>query len=327
MMACSERSAGIGVFLQANNRTASERILITGGGGFIGRSVAESLRADGLNPLVTTFSQKHERSTLINVNLVDHEQANDLVQNYRPQIMLHLAGVTGNADPTGKIYDDVNFTGTVNVLKALEKYGVSRVILLGTARTPFREDMLASPVSDYGLSKVKANQFALDMHAKGGFPVTILRVFTAYGYRQPKKMFLSQLIRHGLLKQNFKMSDGLQQRDFVHIDDVLAAIRTSMNAENAIGRIINIAGGKGVRLRDVAEKVWELCGADRSLLEAGSIEKSGDDSFDTEADISLAREILDWAPGAGILSSDDGYSRLREMIRKINADIQFAAGR
>jgi len=324
--------------LQANNETVSDlsaaRILVTGGTGFVGRAVAHMLRAEGSDPLVTCFNQKPQGSAdFAKLDLVDAEQTNDLVLSCRPQIVFHLAGVTGNADPTGRIYDDVNFTGTVNLLTALEKVGVERVILLGSAaeygnqHTPFTEDAPTKPVSAYAISKARANQFALNMHATSEFPVTVLRVFTAYGYGQPHKMFLPQLLRYALLTQHFKMSDGRQRRDFVHIDDVTSAAKAAVTAENVSGRVLNVASGHAVALRDVAMKAWDLCGADKALLEIGALQKSGDDSFDTEGDVSFAREVLNWCPGPGILDEDDDFSRLKNMIRRMKSDIQISAGR
>jgi len=327
--------AGIKVSLQNNNEQMSDpantRILVTGGTGFIGRYVVDLLTADGHDPLVTTFNKTKlipPNIDLIELDLTNAEQVSDLIQNYRPQIVLHLAGVTGNVDPTGNIYDEVNFKGTVNLLRSLEKTSVERVILLGTAAEygnqpiPFREDMPVKPVSHYAVSKAKANQVALDMHAASGFPVTILRVFTSYGYGQPHKMFLSQLITHGLLNKHFNMSDGLQKRDFVFIEDVADAIRATMTAKNAFGRVINIAGGKGIALQAVARKVWDICGVDHELLDIGAREKSGDDPFDTEADISLAAELLNWRPGPDILSELDDFSRLKTTIEKMKSTLQ-----
>lgn len=307
---------------------ANTRILVTGGSGFIGRYVVDLLTADGHSPLVTTFDQKKPEGDIAYVDLTLSEQVTDLVQNYRPQVVIHLAGVTGKSDPTGNIYEEVNFRGTVNLLNALEKTGVERVILLGTASEygnqpiPFREDMPVKPLSHYAVSKANANQFGLDMHTANGFPVTILRVFTAYGHGQPAKMFLSQIITHGLLNKHFKMSDGLQKRDFVFIEDVVSAVRSAITAEKSLGRVVNIAGGKGIRLRDVARKVWEICGADDELLDIGSLPKAGDDIFDTEADISLAAEILNWLPGSGILNETDNFSRLTATINKMRATLR-----
>jgi len=308
---------------------AKTRILVTGGTGFIGRYVVDLLISDGFSPLITKFKEiapGNSNVDAVEVDLTDPTQTKDLIKSYKPQIVLHLAGVTpGHDDPTGSIYHNVNFTGTVNLLNALNNTGVSRLIMLGTAAEygnqpiPFREDMPASPVSQYALSKAKANKFALDMHAANGFPVTILRVFTAYGFGQPDKMFFSQLIKCALLNQHFKMSDGSQKRDFVHIEAVVAAIKASMSADDAVGRIINIAGGQGIALRDLAQHVWKICGADDDRLDIGSRDKTGDDSFDTEADISLAAAILNWHPGPAILSESGESRALTETISRMRA--------
>ncbi|MFN0277734.1 MAG: NAD-dependent epimerase/dehydratase family protein [Pyrinomonadaceae bacterium] len=312
---------------------AKTRILVTGGTGFIGRHVVSHLTSDQLRPLVTVFNKSvpdNPHVDFVNLDLTDRTEVNQLIAAYKPQVVLHLAGVTGNDDPSGKLYDDVNYNGTINLLSALEKTGVSRVVMLGSAAEygnqpiPFKEDVQAQPVSHYAVSKAKANEFALELHASNGLPVTILRVFTAYGFGQPDKMFLSQLVTHGLLNQHFSMSDGLQRRDFVYVEDVAAAIMSAMTAENVVGRIINVASGNGTVLRDLAQQVWKICGADSDRLDIGSRDKTGDDSFDTEADISLAQELLNWRPGPAILSDVGVSPALTDMINRMRASLAFA---
>ncbi len=314
---------------------AFERILVTGGTGFVGRYVLDFLTRDGVRPLVTTITGKSIGDTprgnldLVKLDLTDSAKTNELVENYRPKIVIHLAGATGHDDPTGAICHAVNFTATVNLLKALDRSGVSRVILLGSAAEyggqpiPFPEDMPARPVSHYGISKARASETALAMHLANGFPVTILRVFSAFGFGQPDKMFLSQLIKHALTNRHFKMSDGLQKRDYVHAGDVAAAIKASMTADTTIGRIINIASGRGTVLKDLARTVWDLCGADHRLLDIGSRAKTGDDGFDTEADISVAEKILGWRPENSILPADGKKFALPQLIDQMKSDVRL----
>ena len=162
--------------------------------------------------------------------------------------------------------------------------------------------------------------------------MTVLRVFTAYGYGQPRKMFLSQLIRHALLSQPFKMSDGRQKRDFVYVGDVVEAILGAMASKKAVGAVINIAGGRGIALKDLAAKVWTACDADGELLEIGSRDKTDDDAFETEADISLAAELLAWRPETPFIGDAEPGHPLYDMIGRMGEDVSrdlsvFASGR
>ena len=313
----------------------SDRILVTGGTGFLGRHTLERLVSQGYRPQATTFDEGNlvvradgmSGVDLIESDLTDRKQVKDLIDTCRPRIVIHLAGTTGHNDPTGERCHRINYEATVNLLDSLGASDVQGVILIGTAAeygnqpTPFCENMKTRPLSHYATSKVRANEYALTMFAKTGLPVTILRVFTAFGYGQPAKMFLSQLIKHALLNQTFKMSDGMQKRDFVYIEDVTTAILASLTAADAVGRTINIGSGIGIPLRRIADVVWKACGARSELLEIGALDKAGDAAFDTESDISLARDILGWTPTAAILNGSNPSSALLDTISSIKHDV------
>jgi nucleoside-diphosphate-sugar epimerase len=312
-----------------------DRILVTGGTGFLGRYILQRLVEQGHRPLSTTFKENETplepavagSVDLIETDLTDRDKTKELISSYHPQIVVHLAGTTGHNDPAGERCRRVNYDATVNLLDALAGSDVMRVVLIGTAAEygdqliPFNENMRPQALSHYGVSKVHANEHAIRLHAASGLPVTILRVFTAFGYGQPHKMFLSQLITHALLNKQFMMSDGLQKRDFVSIEDVTSAILAALTEEKAVGRVINIGSGRGVRLCDVAEAVWKACDADRELLQIGAVEKTGDAAFDTEADISLARELLDWSPSLQILEGAEPSDALLDTISRMKRDL------
>lgn len=311
----------------------TKRILVTGGTGFIGHYVVGRLRSQGLEPIVTTSSGDLPCAhpfDAISLDLTDEMAIERVISSVRPEIVLHLGGVTGAGTSPERCHS-VNYIGTVNLLKALGNSDLARVVLLGTAaeygdqKTPFREKMAVKPVSAYALSKARANEFALGLFQQHGFPVTILRVFTAYGPGQPRKMFLSQLISHALLNQCFKMSDGDQRRDLVYVGDVSKAITDAMRAPKALGRIINIAGGQAIRLRDLARRVWTACGGDLNLLQIGSLDKASDDAFDTEADISLAAELIGWRPETPFIGRAEPGHPLFDMIDRTREEIGRSA--
>lgn len=315
----------------------SDRILVTGGTGFLGRYMLARLIGQGHRPLSTTFNEGDALDAataaavdLVDTDLTDRHKTKELISSYRPEMIIHLAGTTGHNDPTGERCRRINYDATVNLLDALSDRPVRRVVLIGTAAEygdqsiPFDESMQPQPMSHYAVSKVKANEYALRVHAESDLPVTVLRVFTAFGYGQPRKMFLSQLITHALLNKQFMMSDGSQKRDFVSIEDVTTAILDSLNAAKASGRVINIGSGRGVPLRDVAQAVWKACGADIDLLEMGAVDKTGDAAFDTEADISLARAILGWSPSVQILNGNEPSDALLDTIARMKRDLRSA---
>jgi nucleoside-diphosphate-sugar epimerase len=292
-----------------------ERILVTGGNGFIGRHVVRRLRENGYDPLITVSPSHHPLPDTSFLDVTDPAAVQALFDSYKPATVLHLAGTTGHNDPAGSNCRRMNLDATVNIVDAAAGKNVSRLILIGSAAeygsqpTPFREDMPARPVSAYGRSKAEACEYAMRAFSAAGLPVTVLRVFTAYGPGQSDKMFLSQLIAAALKGESFVMSDGQQRRDMVHIGDVVRAILRSMTIDNAAGRIINIGSGRGTRLKDIARAVWKECRADPERLVIGGRDKTGDDLYDTEADITLAAHLLDWSPTSHILNDDSRPAR------------------
>lgn len=298
-----------------------DRVLITGGAGFIGRNLIKRLVLEDVRPLVTIFKNETDvispsvenKVDFVDLDLRDASATRQLIRKYRPTTVIHLAGVTGREDPTGKLCSELNYQATSRMLAELAETNVEHVVIIGTAAeygnqtTPFRESTPARPISSYAVSKARANDFALTLYASTALPVTILRLFTVYGVGQPEKMFLCQLISHALSNRDFEMSDGSQRRDFINIADVTTAIIDALGVATAFGRIINIGSGKAHKLRDVAELAWKICKTDAEII-FDAVTKTNDDAADTLADIRLAKELLDWQP---VISFETG---LRDMI-------------
>lgn len=294
-----------------------QRILITGGSGFIGRALVKTLISGGSRPLVLDRNAPEQENYgdlgIARVDLLDRPAVGILIDNFRPDLVFHLAGVNVRDDPTGSRNDETNFHSTASMLEQLSAAGTRKVVMMGTAAeygdnpTPFREDMEPRPISHYARSKAKATAFALGLSARTGLDVTVLRTFTAYGPGQPANMFLSQLVRHALLNKRFNMSDGTQRRDFVYIDDVVNALMAASVSATTAARTINIGTGRAIKLREAAKLVWNTCRADSANLAFGSKEKVGDDKCDTLADITLASELLGWRP---TISFEKGISRM-----------------
>jgi nucleoside-diphosphate-sugar epimerase len=154
-------------------------------------------------------------------------------------------------------------------------------------------------------------ELAGKMYRKRGLPVVVLRPFTVYGMGQPKGMFLSEAIRCALGNFPFEMSAGRQKRDYIFISDFIAAIMQTIRKPNVEGEVFNIGSGQTFPLRVIAEKIWEITGADKSLLKIGARTAPAAELHDTCANITKARTLLDWRPK---ITLDDG---LKQTIKSI----------
>ncbi|MBP9663882.1 MAG: NAD(P)-dependent oxidoreductase [Pyrinomonadaceae bacterium] len=309
--------------------TPFKRILVTGGTGFIGRYVTSRLVAEGHRPVVTQLELPTEATDLgsdvelVGLDLRDKEHVSRLLRDLRPDVVLHLAGVTGHSDADGRICDEVNNRATAHLLDCLTHDTVTKIVILGSAAeygpqpTPFREAMSDDPRSPYATSRSQATRYAMSLASNVRLPVTVIRLFSVFGIGQPKKMFLPQLIEHAISGREFLMTIGTQLRDFIHVEDCVSAILLAASSSEANGKIINVAGGVGHKLSDVARVVWRYSGSDPDLLRIGSIDAHNDDAFDTHADIRLAMDVLGWSPKREFISNNESAEALVEMIESV----------
>ena len=307
----------------------NRNILVTGGSGFIGKSLLSVLAGRGRQGYFFSrngdriFDEKMFRDhfTPVEMDLRDKNEVEKWLKKYRPEFVVHLAGATQHSDPSGDECFEINWKATRDFFETLIEIAPKKVVTIGTAdeygnqKTPQNELMTSKPATAYAESKRRAAEFALKLNREKNFPVVILRVFTAYGAGQPPQMFLSQLIKHAIANEVFEMTDGRQKRDYIYVDDVAKAIFRAVERENVTGKIFNVGSGAAFALREIAAKVWRMCDADFAKLKIGARPKPPGESFDTQADISAARESLDWKP---TISLDEG---LRLTVEKIKSSL------
>lgn len=305
------------------------RILITGGSGFIGKNVCSLLAGRNRQAYVFTrsggniFDDKkfQNRIVPIEMDLRDRQKVEKWLKKYRPDFVIHLAGATQHEDQSGEKCFELNWRATRDFFEMLVEITPKKVIAVGTAdeygsrKTPQNELLAPEPLTAYAESKTLAAEYALKLNREKNFPIVILRIFTAYGAGQPARMFLSQLIRHALVNEEFEMTDGRQKRDYIYVDDAAEGILSALEKENINGKIFNLGSGASFSLREIAEKAWRICGAETGKLKIGARPKLSGESFDTQADIAAAREMLGWQPR---VSLDEG---LRLTIEKIKSGL------
>lgn len=284
-------------------------ILITGASGFIGKQLVRKLLINNSSIIcfdlafddgfISEFEGKLEIQT---GNLMDAIYIKTLIRNYSPDYVYHLAGSKSRTNSLleFKTSNEINYLGTLNLFESLlECQNLKLVTILGTieeyghTNSPFKEDSQELPNSAYGLSKLSATKLAMIFFQQFNLPVVVLRPSIAYGPYQGDEMFIPALIKTLIKKQPFKMTAGNQLRDFIYIDDLIDALIKGISCTGLEGKIINIASGTSIPIRDIAIKIAEITKSKENLM-IGELPYRNSEIMDYTVDISNASTLLEW---------------------------------
>lgn len=284
------------------------KILITGGAGFIGSTLADKLIEAGHELVIVDnlFSGKKDyipsQANFYHLDIVK-DDLSAVFEKEKPQYVFHLAAQIdvrkAVVDPNFDV--NVNILGGLNVLKNVYKYKIKKIIfsstggaIYGEADTiPTPEDFPATPLSPYGIDKLCFENYLKYYYQVFKQQYTSLRFANVYGPRQYKggeagvvAIFCSQLANDLPLKLN---GDGTQTRDFVYVDDVVEALIKAMTV-NFNGEI-NIGSNVESEVKDIIKHI-ENYSQKKCLVEKKSAVKGEQQrSF---LDSSLAKKVLDW---------------------------------
>ena len=296
------------------------KILVTGGAGFIGSHIAEYLvqRGDDVTVLDNLITGSKENLTKINdkINFVngdirDHKLLEKLVSD--TTCVFHeaaLASVQQSFSMKDE-YIDVNVTGTENIFKLAKEYGFKIVYASSSSvygnpkKIPVKEDDERKPINPYAKTKLDGEDLA-KKYSEIGVKVIGLRYFNVFGKRQSKeyagviKLFLQRIQQKKSPKIN---GDGLQTRDFVHIDDVVKANVLAMDSD-INHRFLNVGSGLPTSVLDLANLIIEVSGLPLEPIHGPEL--SGDVKA-TQSDIKLIRKLLNWEPK---MKLDDWLTRI-----------------
>lgn len=291
------------------------RVLVTGGGGFIGSHVADGYLAQGhevlvIDDLSTGRAERvHPRARLHRLDLRSPRLA-ELVEAERPDAVSHHAA---QADVRRSVEDpafdaEVNILGTLNLLECCRRFGVRRVIyassggaVYGDAETvPTPETHPTRPASPYGVSKLAAELYVACWGAIHGIPTLALRYANVYGPRQNPHgeagvvaIFTHRLLAGEPVTIN---GDGRQTRDYVYVGDVVEANRLALERPDVTGAL-NIGTGVETSVLDLLARLRAAAGlageARHGPAKAGEQRRS-------VLDASLARARLGWRPRVGL---------------------------
>jgi UDP-glucose 4-epimerase len=310
----------------------NKKVLVTGGAGFIGSHVVDSLVdrgygvrvVDDLSAGKLSNIEAHLKSGRVDFVRGDVKDAEFVRKCVRDVgAVVHLAAITSvpfSVDNPGFTYD-TNVAGTLNLLISCAEEKVGKFVFTSSCAVygepqwlPVNEECPTGPISPYAESKLAAEHFCMGFHEKRLLRSVILRLFNVYGPRQGVNDYSGVVTRFiDRSRQGLPLiiyGDGSQTRDFVHVLDVVEAVLSSLENADAEGEVFNIGSGSPVSVLELAKTVLELTDSNLEILYDKP--RVGDVKY-SYADVSKAARLLGYKPK---LSLKDGLrSLLGEVLR------------
>jgi nucleoside-diphosphate-sugar epimerase len=289
-------------------------ILITGGNGFIGSHVSDSLTGKGhdVTLLDTHFTSNTSESKCRKIigDITKPELYRGELQTQ--EVVIHLAAMSrvewGENDPLTCIR--VNLTGTLHLLESLDHdsktfviYGSSREVYGEPQHLPVQESDFKRPISVYGVSKLGAENLVGLYGSRGMIKSVLLRFSNVYGSeRDIPERVVPRFMREALQARPLTLNGGDQVLDFTFIDDVVAGIvktvdMVSEDPDSINGEDFNFANGVGFSIKDLAKLVNEISGANVGI-EVQPARRHDVQRF--YGDYSKANRILGFEPKYGL---------------------------
>ncbi len=314
----------------------NKRILLTGGAGFIGSTLAEHLIGENEILIYDNFSRdslRHRKIKSKNLSVVKEDVLNfsslkKHCDEFRPQIVIHLAAIAGIdtviINPVKTL--DVNINGTMNLLKALEKSSRSleRFLDFSTSEVlgayAYKSNELThtnfAPVGEarwtYSISKITGEHLVHSYFKQFGYPCVTIRPFNIYGPGQVGEGAIQIFIKNVVKKKDIEIhGDGDQIRSWCYIDDMIDGVVCCLINKNAIGEVFNIGNPKGtITISSLAEKIVRLCNSKSKIK---YVPKNYVDVELRIPSIEKAKELLGFIPKIDL---DEGIKRTYQWYKK-----------
>ena len=292
-------------------------ILITGGAGFIGSSLADRLLEKGEKIVVIdNFNKFYDKEQnvlphlknpnykLYRTDICDKESIKQIFEAEEIDIVVHLAALTSVRhsfdDPAAYIKN--NIEGTLNILECVKEFNIKKVIFASSSAVYGNSDgnkltessKNCNPISIYGVTKLACEKLLCEYSKKFNINVVVLRFFTVYGPKQRPDLAIRKF--YDLIKNGEPIcvyGDGTSLRDYIYIDDVVDGICAAMTYNKTPYEIINLGSGKQIALGDMISILEQVM--DKSTTRQYLPPQRGD-ADKTLADISKAQNLLGCTP-------------------------------
>jgi UDP-glucose 4-epimerase len=303
-----------------------DKILVTGGAGYIGSHTIKQLGEAGYDIVVydnlsTGNSKNITYGKLVVGDLADRQQLTQVFAEHSFDAVIHFAASISVPDSVVKPLDyySNNTANALNVLHCCQQFGVNKFIFSSTAAVygqptvnPITEATIPEPLNPYGSSKLMSERIIRDYALASDLKYVILRYFNVAGAEvngtlgktQPAHHLIAAACDAALGKRpnmsifgtDFDTPDGTGIRDYIHIDDLARAHLDALiylDRSDSASQILNCGYGQGYSVRQVIEKVKQISGVDFTVIEA---ERRAGDPACVIAGADRITEILGWKP-------------------------------
>ncbi len=297
----------------------NQKILITGGAGFIGTNLTKALLNQGesvlsIDNLNNYYSPEIKKTNIeqfknnpnyqfFKLDIKNLKNLKNIFNQNKFKTVIHLAaraGVRASIQNPSN-YIQTNIQGTLNLLECLRKqpdipfiFASSSSVYGNIKKVPFKEDMnINTPISPYAATKLSSEAICYAYHHLYNIKMVGLRFFTVYGPHNRPDMaaykFTDAIINNKIIEM---YGDGNTSRDYTYVDDIVSGIIKSIDLKNDF-EIINLGNSSPIKLKDFIQTLEKVIGK-----EAKIIKKSipAGDVIQTYADISKAKKLLNWEP-------------------------------
>ncbi|MFC5447354.1 GDP-mannose 4,6-dehydratase [Paenibacillus aestuarii] len=302
-----------------------KKVLVTGGAGFIGSHLVDSLLANDENEVlvIDNFDDYYDRKvkesniqshlqslhyTLMEADIRDRDRMDRIFRDWQPDVVVHLAAKAG-VRPSLEIpstYVDVNLAGTVNLLDASVQYRVSKFVFASSSsvyglndQVPFSESdptmLIASP---YGATKAAGEALCRSYSHCFKLPIVALRFFTVFGPRQRPDLaihlFASKMAKGEPITL---FGDGTTSRDYTYVGDIVAGIRQAMKLATPGYEVFNLGNDQPISLLELVRLLEQAMNMKATIdwqpLQIGDVPR-------TWANVEKARHMLGYSPATSL---------------------------
>ncbi len=308
---------------------STQRVLVTGGAGFIGSHIVDELLNRGFETFILdNFSrgnlnnlEDNLHNPLLHIVHGDISQIKDTLKDLKDlDVVFHeaaIASVTDSVRNPAKVFDS-NVASTMKVMDFCLDAGVKKIIFASSSavygdlpKDILKEDLVCKPTSPYGASKLAVENYLYGYWRTYGLKSVSLRYFNVYGPRQSNNEYsgVIPIFADRLLNNTSPIiyGDGSQIRDFVNIKDVVDGNMLAMASNNAVGEIFNIGTGVPTSILDLVHIAKKILG--KNEITPIFNEARAGDIVQSLSDISRARNLLGYNPRINIQNGLENFMK------------------